>query len=259
MAIVQALGHFAVMRKVKLSVGNDKHGAELVDTIMQAILVPWTKSTTKMKSARSTMRYTEDARIIDDFHAPSDLKALAHKLFLELMTIHKAVCVEGTHKCIHTAMFKATSCIIGLLYVNGLPSRSLELQSLPTSAIDEFIASSNDFFEIKMYKTMKYYGLVSTWVCKSNRTAFELYHAIRAKYLVEGTSDDGEDAATIDENLYFQPTPMYVHCHLRSISNAHMFNPQLKTNIMRKAFAVWAREKQAEDSVWVNNAHCFKS
>jgi len=253
-ATVQALGHFAVMQKLRLSFANDKHGAEMVETVMLGILVPWTKSCTAMKGGRSTMRYTEDAKVIENFHTPKDLNKLAHDLFLELMTIHNAVCVEGGHKCTHTVMFKATSCIVGLLYVNALPSRSMELQSLPTSAIDEFLASSDDYFEIKMYKTLKYYGLVSTWVCKSNRTAFELYHNIRAKYLVDGTSSDGEEAAAIDDKLYFQPTPLYVHCHLRSISKAHKLEPQLKTNIMRKAFAVWAREKQAEDSVWINNS-----
>ena len=258
MATVHALGTFSLMQKLRLSLTNDKHGAEMMDTIMIGILVSWTKSCATMKSGRSTMRYTEDAKVIEDFHSPKDLNKLAQSLFLELMTLHKAVCVDGTQECNQTVMFKATSCIIGLLYVNGLPSRSQELQSLPTTAIEDFLASSDDFFELKMYKTILHYGLASTWVCESNRSAFELYHAIRAKYLANVTSVGGEEAPAINDKLYFQPSPIYVHCHLRSMSKAHKLEPQVKTNLIRKAFAVWAKEKQAEDCGFINAAHLCK-
>lgn len=255
MATVHALGTFCLMQKLRLSLANDKHGTEMMDTIMIGILVPWTKSCTTMKSGRSTMRYTEDAKVIEDFHSTKDLNSLARSLFLELMTIHNAVCVDRSQACNRTVMFKATSCIIGLLYVNALPSRSQELQSLATTAIEAFLASSDDFFELKIYKTVIHYGLASTWVGESNRSAFELYHAIRGEYLANATSAGGEEAEAINDKLYFQPTPMYVHCHLKSISKAHKLEPQVKTNLIRKAFAVWAKEKQAEDSGFINVAH----
>ena len=248
LATVQALGHFAVMTKLRLATEGDRNGADMVDVVMMGVLDPWTRVCAQERRDAAAKKYSEDAKTIEDFHTPTDLNALAYSLYLDLMTIHKAVCGADV-RCGPTLMFKATSCVIGLLYVNGLPSRSMELQTLTAKVVKDFLNGNDMFFEVQLYKTAKFYGIVSMWIHNANRKALKLHDEIRSKFMANNPPETAEQG-----DLYFQPQPFYVHCHLRAISKSRELEPQLKVNMMRKAFAVWAKIKKAEDCVLWNDA-----
>ena len=109
--VVVALGHFAIMTKLRLQASGNMHDAHSIDQIIQDILKPWGKHCTAAQKQGSHLRYVQDAKTIEEYHSPDKLKAIAYGLYLDLMTIHHAVCVEGK-QLTHTILFKAISCSI---------------------------------------------------------------------------------------------------------------------------------------------------
>jgi hypothetical protein len=233
---VVALGHFAVMTKLRYQAAGDVHGAQIIDQVINGVLSPWGKRCSASQKESAQAKYVEDAKLIASFHTPQRLKQVAHNQYLELVAIHRAVCVDKTHELTDAILFKATSCVIAGWYTNAQPGRSMELQTLPRKTVDEFLAAEDvEYFSYSNYKTFRIYGAGGKWVCPANRQAFSLYREIvdTAPHLHAG--------ADPENSYFFQRQTISVHTCLRSASVTEKLDPPLKVNLTRKVYAVWAK------------------
>jgi hypothetical protein len=208
----------------------------VIDQVINGILTPWGRRCSAAQKESAQAKYVEDAKLIENFHTPDKLKQVAYNQYLELVTIHRAVCVEKAHELTSAMLFKATSCVITGWYTNAPPGRSMELQTLPRKTVDEFLdAEDAEHFSYTNYKTFRIYGAGGKWVCPANRQAFSLYRGI-----VDAAPHLFADADP--ENFYFfQKQTISVHTCLRSASATEKLDPPLKVNLARKVYAVWAK------------------
>jgi len=246
---VVALGHFAVMSKLRYQAAGDANGAQMIDQVISGHLTPWSKRCSAAEKASANRKYVEDALLIAKYHTPEALKRVAYSQYLDLITIHRAVCVEKSNKLTPTMLFKATACVITAQYTNAPPGRSMELETLPRQVVDDFLATEGlEWFPYSNYKTFKVYGAGGKWVNAANRQAFVLYRDI-----LDTARDLFVDVAADEAFCFFQKQTVSVHSCLKSVSVAEKLEPHLKVNLMRKAYAVWAKlhkttEHKGEDA-----------
>ncbi len=233
-ATVDALGHFAVMTKLRLQGAGDSNGAQMVDQLITGHLSPWSKRCYAAHKESLAKKYEADAKLVEKYHKPDELKKVAYSKYLDLMTIHNAVCVEKTHQLTQPMLFKATSCVITGFYTNAPPGRSMELEALPRKTVDEFLdTEGTEHFPFSKYKTVTTYGTGGKWVNAANRQALVLYREIVDTAPELGAEKD-------PGNVYFFKNTT-VHCCLNSVTLAEGLDPPLRVNLMRKVFAVWAK------------------
>ena len=114
---VQALGHFAIMTKLRLQEISDRNGADVMDLIMTNILKPWTKLCYDARKESSARKHQEDAQVIEDWMPFPVMFEAANRLYLDLRTIHHEVCVQRSRMINAKIMFKATACVVGSFYL----------------------------------------------------------------------------------------------------------------------------------------------
>jgi hypothetical protein len=186
-------------------------------------------------------KYMADAKLIENFHEPARLKEVTLSQYLDLYTIHQAVCVEKSCKLTSTMLFKATSCVISGFYTNGKPGRSKELQTLPVETVDEFLETSPDHecIPYSNYKTEKTYGTGGKWICAGNRHSIGLY-----KEIMDSAPELFADVERVSPTItryFFQKQIIAVSNCLRSVSVTEGLDPPLRVNLNRKVYAVWAK------------------
>ena len=183
-------------------------------------------------------KYMEDALLIEKYHTPAGLKAIAFSQYLDLMTIHEAVCKTQTHQLTDQVLFKATACVITALYTNAPPRCPMEWESLLKIVMDDFLAVEDvDWFAFH-HGT---YGNDGVWIHASNRRALVLYREI-----VDTTP-------TIRANIgpyglcFFQKQNISVHSYLKCTSSTEKLEPPIRANVQRKVWAAWAKSHEKND------------
>ena len=242
-SLVVALGHFAVMSKLRFQAAGDINAAQVVDQVIDGHLKPWSKRCAAAHKEASQRKYMEDALLIAKYHKPDKLKQVALTQYLDLVTIHRAVCVEKTYLLTPQMLFKATACVITGFYTNAPPGRSMELQTLPRKTADDFLTKVDaEWFDFWNYKTVKVYGKGGKWVNAANRAALSLYRELidTAPELTAGI-----DPKTL---FFFQKQTISVATCLRSVSASERLDPPLRVNLQRKVFAVWAKLNKTTDN-----------
>lgn len=177
--MVNALGHFAVMSKLKLQASGDTNGASAIEHFIEGHLKPWSYNCSTAQKIAGQRKYAADAELIAKYHKPAILKKVAVSQYMDLMTIWHAVCVEKTHQLTPMILFKATSCVVQGFYTNGTPGRSMQIETLPMKTVIDFLAKElAEWFDYDKYKTADTYGRAGFWVCAANREAMRLYYDI---------------------------------------------------------------------------------
>ena len=239
--IVHALGHAAVMNKLRYQAANDTNAASSMSQLIDGYLAPWTKLCSAAQKLSSGKKYTTDSIIIESQYPSKDrLRQFARSCYLDLRSIHDAVCGTGKQTLTLQLLFKATACVMGGLYTNSPPGRSMELETLERSVIETFRAGDDDWFPYDNYKTSKVYGTGGKWVGAANKKAFALY-----KDIVDSNPEIVPNAQDPDA-CFFQRHPISVFSCLRAASLAHNLDLHIKVNLARKAYAVWAKMGNTE-------------
>ena len=246
---VLALCHFAVMSKLRLQAEGDGNGAQMIDQVINGHLMPWSKRCNAGQKEASMKKYNDDALLIEKYHKPYKWKEIALSQYLDLMTIHSAVCRDATHQLTPTLLFKATACVITALYTNAPPTRSMEWQSLLDSTITEFLAVEDlDWFAFSNYKTYKVYGKGGKWIHASNRRAIVIYRELL------NTKPEFRAGVSPEDLHFFQKQTISVHSCLKSTSIAEKLDPPLRVNLQRKVWAVWAKLNKTSSHKGVEGA-----
>ena len=239
--MVHALGHAAVMNKLRYQAANDGNAASSMSQLIDGYLAPWTKLCSAAQKLSSGKKYTTDSIIIEEQYPSKDrLRQFARSCYMDLKSIHDAVCGTGERTLTPQLLFKATACVMGALYTNSPPGRSMELETLERSVIETFLAGDDDWFPYDNYKTSKVYGTGGKWVGPPNKKSFVLY-----KDIVDSNPELVPNAQDPDA-CFFQRHPISVFSCLRGASLAHNLDLHIKVNLARKAYAVWAKTGNTE-------------
>ena len=122
----------------------------------------------------------------------------------------------------------------------------MEIESLPKDMVEAFLKTCDEHIEKFNYKTFESYGIGAIWVHSAIRKSFLLYLDIINKYIEQypaAKSGDGQE--TQSRMMFFHPHPMKVATHMRAATRLFHLTPPLKVNLMRKAYAVWAKRQKA--------------
>ena len=166
LAMVVAMGHFAVMCKIRYqSITHDANAANIMDNLINNILKPWDKLCRKEANKSKKRKFQRDAKLLQD-HSKDKLRDITRECYFRMITIHDWIVTQG--KPSNAALlFKATANAITPLYTNTQPSRSMELEKMSAQIILDFLADPNsEHVEIKDYKTIDTYAEGGHWLHK---------------------------------------------------------------------------------------------